>query len=101
MLLLKKGIYPYEHIYSADKFDEIELPSIDKFYSSLHKKHVSDKDYVDVKNVWNVLGMKTIGDYHNLYVQADTRLTCLKVYNLDPAYFVSTPSLAFQAILKD
>ena len=28
------------------------------------------------------------------------RSTCLKVYNLDPAYFVSTPSLAFQATLK-
>ena len=54
--------------------------------------------------------MKTLGDYHDLYVQVDTaqqsdvfesfRLTCLKVYNLDPAYFVSTPSLAFQAMLK-
>ena len=54
--------------------------------------------------------MKTLGHYHNLYVQADTaqlsdvfesvRSTCPKVYNLDPAYFVSTSSLAFQAMLK-
>ena len=92
------------------KFDEIELPSIDKFYSSLHKKHISDKDYAHAKKVWNVFGMKTLGDYHDLYVQADTaqlsdvfesfRSTCLKVYNLDPAYFVSTSSLLFQAMLK-
>ena len=54
--------------------------------------------------------MKTIGDYNKFYVKADSaqlsdafegfRSTCLKVYNLDPACFVSTPSLAFQAMLK-
>ena len=74
------------------------------------KKHISDKDYAHAKKVWNVFGMKTLGDYHDLYVQADTaqlsdvfesfRSTCLKVYNLDPAYFVSTSSLLFQAMLK-
>ena len=28
------------------------------------------------------------------------RYLCLKNYNLDPTYFVSTPSLAFEAMLK-
>ena len=110
LLLLRKGVYPYEYMDSMDKFNETELPSIDKFYSKLQKKHISDKDYAHAKKVWNVFGMKTLGDYHDLYVQVDTaqlsdvfesfRSTCLKVYNLDPAYFVSTPSLAFQAMLK-
>ena len=110
LLSLRKGVYPYEYMDSMDKFDDTELPSIDKFYRSLQKKHISDKDYAHVKKVWNVFGMKTMGNYHNLNVQADTaqlsdvfesfRSTCLKVYNLDPAYFVSTPSLAFQAMLK-
>ena len=110
LLLLRKGVYPYEYMNSMDKFDEIELPSIDNFYSSLQKKHISDKDYAHAKKIWNVWDMKTIGDYHNLYVQADTaqlsdvfesfRSTCLKVYYLDPEYFVSTSSLLFQAMLK-
>ena len=110
LLSLRKGVYPYEYMDSMDKFDDTELPSIDKFYRSLQKKHISDKDYAHVKKVWNVFGMKTMGNYHNLNVQADTaqlsdvfesfRSTYLKVYNLDPAYFVSTPSLAFQAMLK-
>ena len=62
------------------------------------------------KKLWNAFSMKTLGGYHDLYVQADTaqlsdvfesfRSTCPKVYNLDPAYFVSTPGLAFQAMLK-
>ena len=110
LLLLRKGVYPYEYMDSIDKFNETELPSIDKFYSKLQKKHISDKDYAHAKKVWNVFGIKTLGDYHDLYVQADTaqlsdvfesfRSTCLKVYNLDPAYFVSTSSLLFQAMLK-
>ena len=53
---------------------------------------------------------KDLGEYHDLYVQVDTaqltdvfenfRSLCLKEYQLDPAYFVSTPSLANEAMLK-
>ena len=49
-------------------------------------------------------------DYHDLYVQSDTLLlagvfgnfrnTCIKVYELDPAHFVSAPGLVWQAYLK-
>lgn len=48
--------------------------------------------------------------YHNIYVQSDTvllsdifenfRKTCLKAYELNPAYFLSTPGLTWQACLK-
>ena len=51
-----------------------------------------------------------MGDYHDLYVQADTaqlsdvfenfRSLYLREYQLDPAYYGSTPSLAFDAMLK-
>ena len=47
---------------------------------------------------------------HDLYVQSDTLLLadvfenfrdmCIKVYELDPAHFVSQPGLAWQACLK-
>ena len=94
--LLIKGVYPYNYMDSMDKFNETELPSIDKFYSKLQKKHISHKDYAHAKKIWNVFGLKTLGDYHNLYVQEDTaqlsyvfecfRSTCLKVYNLDPLF---------------
>ena len=53
---------------------------------------------------------KILGEYHNLYVQSDTLLLadvfenfrdmCIKVYGLDPAYFLSAPGLAWQACLK-
>ena len=49
-------------------------------------------------------------EYHNLYVQSNTvqladifeqfRILCLREYNLDPAYYCTTPVLAFDAYLK-
>ena len=54
--------------------------------------------------------IKNIGEYHDLYVQCDTlqladvfqelRNLCLKEYELDPAYFVSTPGFPIEACLK-
>ena len=53
---------------------------------------------------------KNLGGYHDLYVQSDTLLLadafenfrnmCIKVYELDPAHFLSAPGLALKACLK-
>ena len=37
LLSLRKGVYPYEYMDSIDKFNETELPSIDKFYISFKR----------------------------------------------------------------
>ena len=110
ILLCKKGVYPYEYMDSMDRFDEVTLPNIEKFYSKLQLKDISEDDYKHAKKVWDIFEIKTLGDYHDLYVQVDTvqlsdvfenfRSLCLKEYQLDPAYFVSTPSLANEAMLK-
>ena len=54
--------------------------------------------------------IKNLGEYHDLYVQTDTLLLadvfenfrnmCLNIYELDSAYLVSAPALAWQACLK-
>ena len=54
--------------------------------------------------------IKNLGEYHDSYVQSDTlllsdvferfRRTCMKVYGLDPIYFVSAPRLSWEACLK-
>ena len=110
ILLLKKGVYPYEYMDSMDRFDETALPNIEKFYSKIQLKDINENDCKHAKKVWDILRIKTLGEYHDLYVQADTaqlsdvfesfRSLCLKEYQLDPAYFVSTPSLANEAMLK-
>ena len=54
--------------------------------------------------------IKTLGEYHHLYVQSDTLLLadvfensrdrCIGNYKLEPAHFLSAPELAWQACLK-
>ena len=45
VLLLRKGVYPYEYIDSWERFDETSLPDKDAFCSKLNEKNISDKDY--------------------------------------------------------
>ena len=35
-LMLRKGVYPYEHMTSWDSFNETQLPAKDAFYSNLY-----------------------------------------------------------------
>ena len=61
----KKGIYPYEYMNSFRKFDETNLPSKDKFFSSLKDESISKEDYERAENVWNIFDIKNFGEYHN------------------------------------
>ena len=88
---------------SWEKFDENTLPLKKDFYSNLNLEDISDKDYTHTQEVWDVFKIKNLGEYHGLYVQSDTLLLsdvfenfrnmCLKIYELDPVYFVSAPGL--------
>ena len=54
--------------------------------------------------------LQNLGEYHDIYVQSDNLLfadafenfrnMCIKVYELDPAHFLSLPGLAWQVCLK-
>ena len=110
VLLLRKGVYPYEDMDSWEKFDETTLPPKEAFYSNLNLEDISDEDYAHAQKVWDVFEINNLGEYHDLYVQSDTLLLadvfenfrnmCLDIYGLDPVYFVSVPELAWQACLK-
>ena len=56
-----------------EKFKE-ELPSKGKFYSLLTGKTIRDKEYDHVPKVWNIFQMKTMKDYHDLYLKWDILL---------------------------
>ena len=107
ILLLRKGVYPYEDMDNREKFDETTIPPKEAFYSKLNLEDVSDADYAHAQKVWEVFGIKNRGKYHDLYMQSDTLLLadvfenmCLEIYELDPVYFLSTPGLAWQGCLK-
>ena len=73
-LLKQKWVYPYEYLDSLKNFSEGKLPDRCEFYSSLKDKCISEKDYFHVINVWNVFKLNALGDYHDLYLNADVLL---------------------------
>ena len=107
ILLLRKGVYPYEYMDNWERFNETSLPNKESFYSNLNVENIDDIDYIHGNNVFKRFKLKNLGEYHDLYVQSDTLLladvfenfrnTCIKVYELDPAHLLSLPGLAWQA----
>ena len=110
ILLLRKGVYPYEYMDNWERFNEASLPNKESFYSNLNMENIEDIDYRHGNNVFKIFRLKNLGEYHDLYVQSDTLLLAdvfenfrnkfLEVYELDPAHFLSLPGLAWQACLK-
>ena len=110
ILLLRKGVYPYEYMDSWERFDKDTLPPKKEFYSNLNLEDITDKDYKHTQKVWNTLNIKNLDEYHDTFVQSDTLQladifekfleTCIKIYQLDPAHFLSAPELAWQVCLK-
>ena len=51
ILLLRKGVYPYEDMDSWGKFDDTSLPDKKPFYSNLNLEDISDEDYAHAQKV--------------------------------------------------
>ena len=68
VLLLRKGVYPYEYMESWERFYETSLPDEEAFYSELNLEDITDKDYVHTQKVWEVFGIRNLGEYHDLFV---------------------------------
>ena len=110
VMLLRKGVYPYEYMDGWDKFNKTSIPSKESFYSNLTMENIIEMDYIHANNVFKTFNRNNLGDYQDLYVQSDTllladvfknfRKACIKTYELDPAHFISLPGLAGQECLK-
>ena len=95
---------------SWERFNETSLPDKEAFYRNLNMEDITDVDYKHAKIVFKNLVNKNLCDYHDLYVQSDILLLadvfenfrniCIKLYELDPAHFLSAPVLAWQASAK-
>lgn len=109
-LLLQKGVYPYDYVNDFSIFEENKLPNKDEFYSILNNEEISEEDYQQAKEVFNKFNCKNIGDYHDLYLKTDVcllsdvfenfRNVCVNAYELDPANYLTAPSLSWDAMLK-
>ncbi|XP_049947119.1 uncharacterized protein LOC126455272 [Schistocerca serialis cubense] len=109
-LVCQKGIFPYEYITDEMKLQETKLPQREHFQSLLTGETVSHLEYKRAYDVWALFKCKTIGDYSDIYLKSDVllladvfenfRKLCLDTYKLDPAHYVTSPGLAWDALLK-
>ena len=109
-LMKQKGVYPYDYIESFQKFNHKQLPPKEEFYSILTDEGISDVQYQHGQNVCNTFNMRTMGEYHDLYLKSDIllladvfenfRKTCLQYYNLDPCHYFTSPGLSWDVMLK-
>ena len=107
--MLRKDVYPYEYIDDWKKINET-LPEKEDFYSHLNMEDITGSDYAHSKIVCKDFESKNLGKYHELYAQSDTLLLAaylrtlkkrvFKIYELDPACFLSVSGLAWQVALK-
>ena len=74
LLLLRKGVYPYEYMDGWDKFNETILPPKKEFYNKLNLEDITDEDYKYAQKVWDTFNIKNFGEYHDLHIQSDTNL---------------------------
>ena len=65
-LVKEKGVHPYENIDSFERFSDKKLPDWWEFFSSLIEECINKKYFLNATNVWNVLKMNIMGDYHDL-----------------------------------
>ena len=109
-LVKRKGVYPYDYMGSFERLSETSLPPIECWYSRLNDSNISEKDFSHANKVWDTFQMKTMEDYHDLYLQTDVLLLadvferfrdiCLHHYELDPAWYFTAPGLAWDACLR-
>ena len=109
-LLLRKGVFPNEYLDSFVKFDDDELPLREEFFSTLRSEECSAEDYDYAQSVWTAFGSATLETNLKLYLASDVcqlanvfqnfRSICHQNYQLDLAYFVSLPQLAWNSMFK-
>ena len=110
VLMIQKGIYPYDYIDTYEKLLESKLPKKKCFNNRLTSSKCSDKDYEQAQLVWNTCKCYNFMDYHNIYLKSDVLLladvwenfreVCFTNYKLDANYYYTAPSLSWDAMLK-
>ena len=73
-MLLRKSVYPYEHMDDWEKFNEMSSTEKEEFHRNLNMEDIADTDYVHAKRVCKEYEIKNLGKYHDSYLKSDTLL---------------------------
>ena len=79
-------VYPYGYMGEWEKFNETSLPEKEELYSNLNMEDITDADYMHAKRVCKDFEMKSLGEYHDLYLKSDTLLLADVFENLENVF---------------
>ena len=110
-ILLRKGVYPYDMITSVEVLkNTVSLPEKCKFFNALSNAHITDADYAHAMQIWVLGKMKSMMDYHKLYLQLDVVLLCdvlcnfrkviWNTFRVEPFHHISLSGVGWSAMLK-
>ena len=60
VLLLRKGVYPYEYMDNWERFNEISLTYKESFYRNLNMENIDDIGYRHGNNVFKGFKLKNL-----------------------------------------
>ena len=66
VLLLRKGVYPYEYVDNWEKFYETSLPNKEDFYSNLNMEDINNIGYRHANYVFKRFELENLGQYHDM-----------------------------------
>ena len=109
-LLERKGMFCYDYLDFFARFDEPALPPREAFFNKLGGVECSQANYAHAQHVWANFHYQSLKEYMALYLLSNICLlgdvfqvfqnNSLDEYQLNPAYFVSAPQLAYNALIK-
>jgi hypothetical protein len=111
-LICSKGEFPYQWCDSYEKLlnQNIKIPKWHQFKNDLTKTNMSYTQYLKMLHTCRSFGITNFREFHDLYLKRDVFGLCdvfelfrevsMDAYGLDPAHYIGTPSLAWDAMLK-
>ena len=106
----RKLAFPYEFITNKEVLKMTELPPIEKFYSSLKEKTVTQEEYNHAQQFWKVHNCKNLGSFAIKYCHTDSLLSSAVFFDLrdwfydwsglDAARYMGLPGIAHDTFLK-
>ena len=108
-MLIEKTAFLYEWLTKEKIFDK-ELPSIDRFYSSLKLQNISQKEYDITIDIYKKLECRNVKDYLKIYMSLDIclqsdifnvfRNTIWNKFEIDCSKYITSFSLSLDLMLK-
>ena len=108
-LLKEKTCFPYEWLNKNNIYYK-ELPTINKFYSSLKLQNITKEEYNKTIDIYKKLGCKNVKDYLEIYMKLDITLqadifnvfrnTIWNKFEIDCSKYITSCSLSLDLMLK-